>query len=638
MGAFRSQVVLTVLLGVCATPLAAQSVDADPPAHIAQLDGSATLDRDGESAAAAVGVPFVEGDRLRTGLGRAEVLFADGSALAVDQDSIVELQSDNLLRVSRGRVVLTVARSPAGDKLRFGIDTPVAAIDTDGSGEYRIAVLTGAMGLQAELAVVRGYAALQNDHGTMELRAGERSVAWESSAPSRPQAFNSARLDAFYQWASAQRDDRLSSRSRDYLPADLRPYSNDLDRHGDWRYDTSYGYVWYPNVATDWRPYYDGYWSAVPAYGWTWVGGVSWSWPTHHYGRWGVSGARWFWIPDRQWSPAWVAWNAAADFVSWCPIGFDNRPIFAFSIGTKRTWDAWTVLPRDRFAVGRDVVGRFAVKPGFLPDRTVFTANKAPALPARAVGRGGAPDRPGRDAMSRDGRTRFREPNGARDRGGDRFAGSSKPGSGNAGSSRAIDRGAAIGRAADKDRAASTTAPAAGSRTWSRPDGDGRRMAPANPAAKPADPYASRYPGSARRNDTWGGASRSMQPPAAKQEAAPAAETRSVAPATRGVPVRPYDAPRGPNEYDKRSRTETPSAAPSGKAAEGSRYAAPRAAEPRPQPRPQPREYDRSPSAGGGKPSAPRESSGGGGGGGGGGKSSGGGGGGGGGKSSGKGR
>src|SRR6266550_1268258 len=77
------------------------------------------------------------------------------------------------------------------------------------------------------------------------------------------------------------------SESAEYLPQDLRMYGRTLDRSGSWQYEAPYGNVWYPSVTPDWRPYYNGSWSAVPSYGWTWIGVDAWSWPTHHYGRWG---------------------------------------------------------------------------------------------------------------------------------------------------------------------------------------------------------------------------------------------------------------------------------------------------------------------------------------------------------------
>jgi hypothetical protein len=127
--------------------------------------------------------------------------------------------------------------------VQFQIDTPVASAQTDAPGEHRIAMLGGPSSLQTEMAIIRGSGALVTEAGTMPLRSGERSVAWDNAAPSRPQVFNSARYDAFDQWAMALRDQRLGARSQSaqYLPADLRMYGGELDRYGAWGYEAPYG-------------------------------------------------------------------------------------------------------------------------------------------------------------------------------------------------------------------------------------------------------------------------------------------------------------------------------------------------------------------------------------------------------------
>ena len=40
-------------------------------------------------------------------------------------------------------------------------------------------------------------------------------------------------------------------------------------------------------------------------------------------------------FPGRTWGPAWVSWASAPDYVSWCPLGFDGRPVFALSAGSE---------------------------------------------------------------------------------------------------------------------------------------------------------------------------------------------------------------------------------------------------------------------------------------------------------------
>jgi hypothetical protein len=82
----------------------------DVPAHIAVVDGTASHERDGRVVDAEENVPLLAGDCLRTDQGRVEILFADGSALDLDEYAAVDLLSDSLLRLRAGRV-----RTPARD-------------------------------------------------------------------------------------------------------------------------------------------------------------------------------------------------------------------------------------------------------------------------------------------------------------------------------------------------------------------------------------------------------------------------------------------------------------------------------------------------------------------------------------------
>jgi hypothetical protein len=381
----------------------AQSVDLEQtesaPAHIAYVEGEVTVEREGQAETATQSLPLVEGDRLKTAEGRAEILFPDGSVLDLDIFTTLDIQSAVLFRVTGGRVRLTVrgADHPS-TAIRYQVDTPAASAATGGPGEYRVAIFSNASGVQAELAVMRGVATLATERGTTIVSAGQRSLAADGSGPTRPELFNSARYDAFDQWADARREERTGRRSAQYLPRELDVYSGTFDRYGQWEQEPDYGYVWYPSVAADWRPYYRGYWSPVRPYGWTWIGLDFWAWPTHHYGRWGYHRSRWFWIPGRHWSPAWVHWGSAPGYVSWCPLGFDNRPVFSLSYAVGRPWDGWVVVPRSHFGGHRYFVPRHAIASHRLDRATPFVLQaRAPVAVPRWSRSAAAPAGRGRD-------------------------------------------------------------------------------------------------------------------------------------------------------------------------------------------------------------------------------------------------
>ena len=364
------------------------------PAHISVVDGVAILERDGQPDDSPRSMPLLAGDRVRTRAGRVEILFADGSTLHLDHNSAIDLQSDELVRILEGRIRLTIP-GPSRD-VAYRVDGPFGWAQITEPGDYRIALMNGPRGAELELAVLRGRAELVNEGGSTPLRAGERAFARAGAAPSYAYVVNSAAYDAFDRWSEARRDARLSQNA-EYLPDEVRPYAASFEQHGYWRDEPSYGRVWYPRVGADWRPYYRGRWVVLRPYGWTWVAHDPWGWPTHHYGRWGFGTSGWYWIPGRTWGAAWVSWGYANDYVSWCPLGWNNRPVFSFNIHVGRGydhWRGWTVLPRRYF--GHGYVHRYFVR-GDRLDHTIRTSfvhrDRAPEIVGRAIPRSAAPIR-----------------------------------------------------------------------------------------------------------------------------------------------------------------------------------------------------------------------------------------------------
>ena len=380
--------VLSLLLGFAlASPAAAQDAfptepaenGQDPPFYVAVIDGSASLTRNGQTESVSANVPLIEGDRLRTERGRLELRDDRGAIVYVDEESLLDLSAPNALRLLGGQVRLVV-REGAGDRATR-IDSPNATILPAESGDYRVAVSVGPRGDETVLVVFEGSAELSTERGSSRVSAGERSTAYGVERPTYP-ARASTYTDEFDRWVAARLDVQQPTASASYVPDNLAPYSAVLDQYGSWQPEQPYGYVWYPSVAVGWRPYSHGYWGHAGFYGWFWIGHDPWAWATHHYGRWGWRGNRWFWIPGPVWGPAWVSWGIGPGYVGWCPLGWDNRPVFWLSsphvsyyrggYDHYRRYDGyraghvyaphhgWTVLPSRHFRPGVPV-GRHSV-------------------------------------------------------------------------------------------------------------------------------------------------------------------------------------------------------------------------------------------------------------------------------------
>jgi hypothetical protein len=387
----RRSLTVLVLLLAGALPSAAQSTA--PPPHLSVLDGRAVLTRGDGREDATTNTPLALGDRLSTQDGRAEVLMGDGSALHLDESTTVDLNGNSVVRLMAGRLIVLAQPAAAG---RLQIDTAAASIRVVSAGEFHISVADEGGVPLTRVAAVRGDVDVETEQGRVELVPGQQTYVREGEAPSRPLPFNSARADTFTRWSEALVDGRRASTSAQYLPADVRVYGSTFDQYGSWSYAAPYGYVWYPRVAKTWRPYHHGRWRYGVGFGWTFVGYDPWGWATHHYGRWGIgTGGAWFWIPSTGWGAAWVHWAVAPGYVSWCPLGWNNRPVIGWGYRPYPVhhgygyghWRAWSVVPVNTFRVGAPIhQQRFDPRPFSGPRAPAFVLQPTP--PATAIPRG----------------------------------------------------------------------------------------------------------------------------------------------------------------------------------------------------------------------------------------------------------
>jgi hypothetical protein len=393
---------LTIGIGALACPAGAQSAiqtpQPSPPAYVSAIDGVGLIERDSRVETSPLNMPLVAGDRLRTTEGRMEVRFADGSTLDLDARTMVDVQSDTLLRQMDGRIRVTVRSAPS---VTWRIDSPAGSARLAEAGEYRLTLVAGprqAEGdVQLEFAVFSGRGDISTDYGKTTVSAGERAYASADLLPSEANPFNTALADDFERWPATPAP--LSTEaSSDYLPSDLQSYASTFDAYGDWLYLPAYGRVWCPRVTLDWRPYSFGRWITYPRYGLTWVGSEPFAWPTHHYGRWGMVGGRWFWMPASNWAPAHVTWSTAGDSVSWAPLGPNNHAVASPASRTvlsRADFDRHTIVPEARpidqtRTTPIDRAHPRPVEQTRSPMRTV----EVPASAARAVPRSSAASQP----------------------------------------------------------------------------------------------------------------------------------------------------------------------------------------------------------------------------------------------------
>jgi hypothetical protein len=398
---------LLLICLLCLAGVATAEEVADPPGRVARLsytEGEVSLAPAGteEWAEAVLNRPLTNGDRVWVDKGGRAELQVGSATVHLDENtgvSIVDLDDDVLhLDVTEGSANIRLLRR--SDSERIEIDTPNSVVEVLHPGEYRIEV-SGA----GDQTIVR------TRNGGAEVNAGSKTWRVDTSEEGVFDGVNeiSARIEplgprtAFEDWANDRNRISENPVSTRYVSNEVVGYE-DLDRHGYWVNEPSYGYVWQPTyVVSGWAPYRYGRWVWVSPWGWSWVDNSPWGFAPFHYGRWAYVRHRWCWVPGPRhirpvYAPALVAWagspgvSVSVGFgsgVGWFPLGprevyvpgyrysrryfnnvnvsntviVNNTYINNFYNGRPRNFDymygrdgrAVTIVDRDRFMGGRPI-------------------------------------------------------------------------------------------------------------------------------------------------------------------------------------------------------------------------------------------------------------------------------------------
>ena len=367
--------ILTMLLGAVGSARASAldpEVQADEPTppRLSYTAGSVSFWRPGgdEWAPAQVNTPLAEGDELYTARdGNVEVQVGARAFVRAWGDTQLGLVAHDAeflqFRVAAGHAVVDLPALDPGQVVE--IATPAAAFTVDRPGYYRVEVTAERTAFTARRS---GRAAMTTPDGPAPAIEADEAVVVEAGIVRRLAA---PQRDVWDRWNDARTAALVAPVSAQHVPAEVYGVS-ELERHGTWRVDATYGPLWVPaGVAADWAPYSTGRWIWDPRFGWSWLDAAPWGWAPYHYGRWVYLGGVWAWAPGPivarpAYAPALVAFfgtpgvgvTVVGPSIGWVALGWGEpvvpwwgRPHF---VG-RPWWGGWGGPRVRRVAVYRNV-------------------------------------------------------------------------------------------------------------------------------------------------------------------------------------------------------------------------------------------------------------------------------------------
>jgi FecR protein len=248
-------------------------------------------------------MPIVEGERLQTADGFAEVEFEDNSTIRLAPNSRVDfpllaLRSSgakaSTMSVVRG-IVYASTESTKGNEflMEAGGTTLTVAPSTHlrlevGDDKTVVSVFNGSVQVAHD-----GETTQVGKKETLTLEGGQADVV-KKVAETPFDAWDKESVDYHARYSRAN---AFAGSGNSFGLSDLNYYGSFTNAGGC-------GQMWQPYlVSSSWSPYSNGVWALYPGAGYSWVSPYPWGWLPYHSGSWAFcQGVGWGWQPGGAWN------------------------------------------------------------------------------------------------------------------------------------------------------------------------------------------------------------------------------------------------------------------------------------------------------------------------------------------------
>ncbi len=292
-----------------ANPQSTATVSAHSKVRIVRLSevkGVVQMDRQTGKGfeAAMANLPVVEGSKLKTGDGVAEVEFEDNSTVRVGLNSEVEFPKLELLpsgaksssiTVLQGTVYVSLINTKGNEfSVKFGQQT--VSLPPDSHVRLQLTPT------EANLAVLHGEALVEEPSGPTSV-GKNKTMTFNLASQNPPVIAKNVVEQPLDKWDSDAMQYHKSFANASSFGN--TPYSygiNDMNYYGSFVSGCG-GSMWRPYfTSASWDPFASGAWAYYPSAGYSWVSPYPWGWTPYHYGSWSFcQGVGWGWMPGGTW-------------------------------------------------------------------------------------------------------------------------------------------------------------------------------------------------------------------------------------------------------------------------------------------------------------------------------------------------